>query len=426
VTPGAVDAERFLADLRTLRSFGAEGSGVVRPSLSAVDLEARRWLRDRMADAGLVAEIDGVGNVFGRSPNPGPALLVGSHSDTQPTGGWLDGAYGVICGLEVARALLAEPATAHLAVDAVAWIDEEATWLSCLGSRSWCGLVGDGEIDVAADADGRTLRQAWADAGLDGTPAPRRPSRHAGYLEAHIEQGPSLERDGLGLGVVTTIVGSRGHRIRFVGQQNHAGTTPMALRRDAGRGLVEFAHAIDDAFAGLSAPRTVWTIGQMSVEPGAPSIIPGRAELHLQYRDQDVERLRAMEQVVGEVAGAVAERTGVEIEVQPPARPIDPVAMDHELVGHLERAAEATAPGRWVAMPSAAIHDAMFLAEVMPAGMLFVPSIGGISHDFAEDTADDDLVAGCQALATAAVSILGAILGDGRDGLDDRARNFDG
>ena len=414
--PTRIDGDRLLDDLRTLRSFGAEGDGVIRPSLSEVDMEARRWLRDRMADAGLAAGIDGVGNVIGRSPNDGPALLLGSHSDTQPTGGWLDGAYGVITAIEVARALLADPATADLAVDVAAWVDEEGTYVGCLGSRSFCGMLDAREVATATGPDGRMLTEAWEAAGLDGVGTLCEEDRYIGYLEAHIEQGANLEREGLRLGVVTAIVGSRNQNVRFVGQQNHAGTTPMNQRRDAGRGLVEFAHALDEVFGRVAGPRTVWTIGRMTVEPGAASIIPGRAELHLQYRDPDARRLHALEDAVNEVARRAASATRVEVMVEPDDGPIDPVAMDPELVDDLSDAAEAVAPGAWISMPSAAIHDAMFLAEVMPAGMLFVPSIGGISHDFAEDTAADDLVLGCRVMAEAVVAIL---TGEGDIAADD-------
>lgn len=404
--PVAVDATRFLGDLDTLRSFGASGTGVVRPSFSETDMAARRWLAERMTAAGLRAEIDGVGNVWGRSPNPGPALLIGSHSDTQPTGGWLDGAYGVIAALEVARALLDDPASASLPVDVVAWVDEESTYAGCLGSRWFCALISDEEVAAAAADDGTTLRQAWDRAGLDGVGHRFEPGRHAGYLEAHIEQGANLERGQLRLGVVTAIVGSRNHTITCTGQQNHAGTTPMELRRDAGRALIDLAASVDEVFTPLAGPRTVWTIGRIEFHPGAASIIPGRADLHLQYRDPDPERLVAMEAAVHDLAGRVAEQRSVEVEVEAAGTPVQPAAMDPGLRQHLVGASAAVAPDRWVEMPSAAIHDAMFLAKVMPSAMLFVPSIGGISHDFAEDTDRDDLVLGCQALATAARSIL--------------------
>ncbi|MEL7158096.1 MAG: hydantoinase/carbamoylase family amidase, partial [Actinomycetota bacterium] len=298
-----IDGDRLLADLRTLRSFGATGTGVVRSSLSPVDLEARAWLRERMAAAGLDAAIDGVGNVFGRAPDVGPALLIGSHADTQPTGGWLDGALGTIYGLEIARAAqeLAAAGGPRLAIDAVAWVDEEGTFGSCIGSRAYCGLTTAEELAAAHNAEGLALTEAWAGAGLDGAPAARQPDRHIGYLEAHIEQGANLERAGHDLGVVTAIVGSRNLDVSFTGTQNHAGTTPMALRRDAAMALFHFAVAVDEAFAALAGPRTVWTIGRVEVRPGGQSIIPGRAALHLQFRDPELARLDALEARVDEL-----------------------------------------------------------------------------------------------------------------------------
>ncbi len=408
-----IDAERFLDDLRTLRTFGATGTGVVRPSFSDVDMAARRWLHGRYADAGLDASIDGIGNVFGRSPNPGPALLIGSHSDTQPTGGWLDGAYGVIVGLEVARAIRENPDTADLAVDAVAWVDEESTYVSCLGSRSFCGLVDPVELEGAASPDGHSLADALAGADLSGEPDRWSDREYAGFLEAHIEQGPALEASGDLLGVVTAIVGARTLILRFAGQQNHAGTTPMRLRRDAGRAAIHFGHAIDQRFGELTGDRTVWTIGDIRFEPGASSIIPGRAELTLQFRDPDGDLLERFEQEVRRIATDIADATAVDITIEPDGRAIEPAAMDQRLHDALAAAAEAEAPGHWTSMPSAAVHDAMFLADRMPAGMLFVPSIGGISHDFAEDTTDDDLVRGVRTMAAAAVELAQRSMGSG-------------
>ncbi len=205
-----INPDRLLSDLRRLREFGACGSGVVRPTLSPVDMEARHWLKQRMSDAGLDAVIDGVANVVGRSRHPGKALLIGSHSDTQPRGGWLDGALGVIYALEVARALSEAPATRRLAVDVASWSDEEATFCGFLGSRSFCGGVNPEVIARATNIEGERLADAIAAAGLDGT-APLRlePGRYLGYLEAHIEQGPHLEAEGKRIGVVTDIVGLR-------------------------------------------------------------------------------------------------------------------------------------------------------------------------------------------------------------------------
>ena len=404
----AINPERFLNDLNTLRDFGRMGNGVVRPSLSATDMQARHWLQSRMQEAGFDAAIDGVGNVLGRSRNPGKALLIGSHSDTQPRGGWLDGAFGVICGLEVARALAESETTRELAVDVIAWIDEEGTYLSCLGSKSFCGLLQPEEIDNARNAEGETLRQALARNGLDGIPAALDPGRYRGYLEAHIEQGAYLEESGLQVGVVTAIVGSRNFTVRFSGQQNHAGTTPMPKRRDAGKAAVEFAYRIDHLFQKNTGPRSVWTIGRMRFDPGTSSIIPGKAELHLQFRDPEQSRLETFERLARDLANDMNQTGPVTVTIEAAGAAIPPANMDAELQQYLADAAEQTVRGGWQKMPSAAIHDAMFLAERMPAAMLFAPSIGGISHDFAEDTAEADLVMTCQVLANAAAQILAA------------------
>ncbi|NNF89212.1 MAG: hydantoinase/carbamoylase family amidase, partial [Acidimicrobiia bacterium] len=293
----AINQTRLLDDLRALRSFGATGTGVVRPTFSDEDMAAREWLKQRMIDAGLDATIDGAGNAFGRSPNAGPALVIGSHSDTQPTGGWLDGALGVIYGIEVARALLEDPTTAHLAVDAVAWSDEEGTYTSCLGSKAFCGVLGDIDL-TATNADGESVAAALERVGLTNRPHVRLdPDRHVGYLEAHIEQGPHLEAKGLRIGTVTSIVGIGGLVIGFSGEQNHAGTTPMPARRDAGVALFEFAVKARSRIAKVAGDSTVWTFGDATLHPGAESIIPGRAELVLQFRDPDAHVLDAIDAV---------------------------------------------------------------------------------------------------------------------------------
>ncbi len=270
-----IDGARLLNDLRTLRTFGASGTGVVRQTFSDEDMAARRWLRDQMAEAGLEAVIDGVGNVFGRSPNPGPALIIGSHSDTQPRGGWLDGAMGVMYAIEVARALGEDATTSGLAIDTVAWSDEEGTYTNCLGSTSFVGELTDTELQHA-NADGETVEVALDRVGLSGTPTVHLDrARHVGYLEAHIEQGPHLEEKGLQIGVVTSIVGIRSMRVTFTGEQNHAGTTPMHRRKDAGAAMFEFAVRIRKRLADFAGPTSVWTIGNAGLVPGGESIIAG-------------------------------------------------------------------------------------------------------------------------------------------------------
>lgn len=403
-----IDGDRLLNDLQTLRSFGASGTGVVRQTFSDADMAARRWLRDLMTDAGLDATIDGVGNVFGRSPNPGPALILGSHSDTQPRGGWLDGAMGVMYAIEVARALGDGPATKNLAIDTVAWSDEEGTYTSCLGSTSFVGELTDTQRQHT-DADGETVAAALDRVGLGATPTVHLDrDRHVGYLEAHIEQGPHLEESGLRIGVVTSIVGIRSMRVTFTGEQNHAGTTPMHRRKDAGAAMFAGAVRIRERLAELAGPTSVWTIGNAGLVPGGESIIAGTAWLSLQFRDPDDSVLASMEAAVVELAETMTSEGPVGVSAVRQREPIVPTDMDRELRRHLAEAADVRVPHGWVEMPSAAGHDPMVVSHHLPCGMLFIPSIGGISHDFAEDSAAADIVLGCQVLADAAVSILGA------------------
>ena len=396
-----IDGDRLIASLQALREFGATGNGVVRPTFSDVDMAARAWLRDQMVDAGLDAVIDGAGNVFGRSPRPGPALLLGSHSDTQPEGGWLDGAMGVMYAIEVARAVHASDGGP--AVDVVAWSDEEGTYRSCLGSASFVGDLTDADL-AATNADGETVAEALRRTGLDQLePVRFEPERHVGYLEAHIEQGPYLEERGQRIGVVTTIVGIRSCVVDFVGEQNHAGTTPMARRKDAVQGLFRFGVAFDDAARAAAGPTTVWTVGDVAAHPGTQSIVPGRAHAVVQWRDGDTDVLDAVQRAVHAAAESAAGELDVTVTM---GEAIAPTVMDPALMAGLGRAAERRAPGAWAEMPSAAGHDPMVLSHHLPCAMLFIPSINGISHDFAEDSHHEDIVLGCQVLTDAVADLL--------------------
>jgi len=393
-----IDSDRLLGDLYALRKIGEYKTGVHRPTYSPEDVQSRHWLVARISAAGLEPEIDGIGNVIGRAPGAGRKLLLGSHLETQPHAGWLDGALGVIYGLEVARTLGGN-------IDVAAWADEEGHFGSFIGSRSFCGLLPEAEIDTCHDREGTTLRDALARAGFAGRPrATIDPARYLGYLEAHIEQGAELEDTGKRIGIVTAIVGSHRFRIVFDGVQNHAGTTRMAIRKDAGVALVRLASAIYDRFPQVAGPRTVWTTGRISLDPGAPSIVPGRAEMLFQFRDTDPAMLakldRELESLVAEANSGPCRVTIVERGQSTPQ------AMDHGFQNALERAAQEHAAGLHVRMPSGAGHDAQILAERTKSAMLFVPSIGGISHHYAENTKDEDIVLGCQVLAEAAADLL--------------------
>jgi beta-ureidopropionase / N-carbamoyl-L-amino-acid hydrolase len=402
-----IKPERLLNDLKRLRCFGAQGTGVVRLALSPIDMESRRWLVERMSEAGLNSTIDGVGTVFGRSRKSGPALLIGSHTDTQPTGGWLDGAMGVIFGLEIARALAECEETSHLPVDVASWIDEEGTFAGYLGSRSFVGEPVEDAIHSAKNREGLRLADALITAGIAGRPrASFEKARHVAYLEPHIEQGGRLEASGKVIGVVTTIVGIRELRVRFSGQRNHAGTTPMSIRRDAGAALMAFAARLDCEFRKVADPNTVWTVGRIDLDPGSLSVVPGKADMYLQFRDANPKRLQTMEAKLAELVRAADAAGPVRVNLEIFDEAVEPVTMDEGLQEHIARAAEAVAPGQWIRMPSGAGHDAQVIASRMPSCMLFVPSIGGVSHDFIEDTAEQHIAIGCQVAATAAASIL--------------------
>jgi N-carbamoyl-L-amino-acid hydrolase len=396
----SIDGDRLLRDLYAARAIGTYKTGVHRPTYSPDDMTARRWLATRLTEAGLEPEIDGIGNVIGRSPEAGPKLLLGSHMETQPHAGWLDGAMGVIYGLEVARAI------GH-GIDVGAWADEEGHFGNFLGSRSFVRGLEDAEIARTINRhDGTKLPAALEAAGLAGLPRARLdPTRYRGYLEAHIEQGDELDTSGLRLGVVTSIVGIWQYAIRFAGVQNHAGTTRMAIRKDAGVALVRLAAAIEARFPQVAGPRSVWTTGRILLEPGAASIVPGGAEMLFQFRDADPARLTVMEQAL-EALVAEANAGPCVVTLANLSRST-PKVMDAAFQDALERAAERNAPGMHIRMPSGAGHDAQIFAERLPSAMLFVPSIGGISHHYAEDTKDEDLVLGCQVLADAAAAILG-------------------
>ncbi len=405
----SINPERLLGDLYALRGIGTYKSGVHRPSLSPDDVTARQWLGGRMTEAGLAASIDGIGNVFGKTSAPGRKILSGSHIESQNEAGWLDGALGVLFALEASRAISEDPSMKGTGVDVIAFFDEEGHFGSYLGSRSFIGDVTEEEMDRAKDrTHGKMLRQALAEAGYAGRPRLKfEPGRYAGFFEAHIEQGGSLEAAEFKIGVVIAIVGLWDYRIKVVGQQNHAGTTTMKQRRDAGMTMIRLVSALDQHMKKNASPRTVWTCGKMEFDPGAPSIIPGEARANFQFRDTDLKLLEKLERDLQDIC-ATFDRDGpckVRVEV---VRQSSPALMDERFQKALDDAAEQHAPGLWVRMPSGAGHDAQHLARVMPAAMMFVPSIGGISHHWSENTSDEDIVLGSRVFTDAIARVLKA------------------
>ena len=397
--------ERVLRDLHMLREIGRYETGVHRPTLSDDDIKTRHWLKDELVAIGHDTHIDGIANVIGYSSAPGRKMLCGSHLESQNRAGWLDGALGVVYALEAARAVV-ESGEKDAGVDVMAFADEEGHFGSMIGSNSLVGNMTEPMMDASKNrTTGEPLRDALDRAGFTGPRASLDPSRYIGMLEAHIEQGDSLEADELKIGVVTSIVGIWQFQLTFKGLQNHAGTTRMAIRKDAGVSMMRVYQRLQERFPQEVAERTVWTVGSMTLDPGAPSIVPGGAEMQFQFRDADPDLLAKLEGVLTEVVAEENANGPCPVTLTAQTRGM-PARMDSGLQNAIEAAAEAIAPGKHVRMPSGAGHDAQVIAQKMPSSMLFIPSINGVSHHWTEDTSDADIALGAQVYVDAVARML--------------------
>jgi beta-ureidopropionase / N-carbamoyl-L-amino-acid hydrolase len=403
-----IKPERLLATLEALRNIGRCGTGVHRPALTPADLEARLWLRARLAELGFDARLDRFGTVLGRTPGDAPAILIGSHTDTVPQGGWLDGALGVAYALEIATARAEALGTTAARVDVVSFQDEEGTFVPLLGSRAFIGEITEPELFAEVQAlDGRRLGEALAVEPIRAQPILRLDtSRTLAFLEGHIEQGPRLEAQNLPVGIVTAIVGIRRFHFAIEGRADHAGTTPMGLRRDAGAAALRLGVAILDRLNAGRGSDTVWNIGHVTLRPGAANVVPAAAEFIVEVRDVEEKLLDTLEAAIRERAAADAFATGLPITVERTAA-IPATMMTPRLANAFALSAAAMGAGS-MRLSSGAGHDAMMLARRVPTGMLFVPSIGGRSHHVSEDTRTEDIITGAQIMAGAVDLLLAA------------------
>jgi len=402
---GAVDEARQWGRLMELARIGAiPGDGVNRQALTALDRAARRLLIGWAEAAGAQVSVDAAANLWlrkeGRDPAAAP-LLTGSHMDSQPEGGRFDGIYGVVAGLEVLSALHDSGVVLERPLEVVAWTNEEGSRFApgCMGSMAWSGQRPLEAFAENTDADGVRFGDALAEHLAAESDLPRRPlgGRPHVYIEAHIEQGPRLEAEGLDIGVVTGIQGSRWFTVTVTGASAHAGTTPVSLRRDALQAAVRAIQALNALMADPS-DRLRFTIGSLTVEPGSSNSVAGRVRftIDLRHPEQVVlqERGDAVEETVRRAAGPVAEVAVAESFNAPP--------LDFDPAVIADIVAETQTLGlRWTTMPSGAFHDAQLVASVAPTGMIFVPSRDGISHNPAEFTTAAQLAAGTRVLAAA-------------------------
>jgi N-carbamoyl-L-amino-acid hydrolase len=402
---GAVDEARQWGRLMELARIGAiPGDGVNRQALTTLDRAARRLLIGWAEAAGAQVSVDAAANLWlrkeGRDPAAAP-LLTGSHMDSQPEGGRFDGIYGVVAGLEVLSALHDSGVVLERPLEVVAWTNEEGSRFApgCMGSMAWSGQRPLEAFAENTDADGVRFGDALAEHLAAESDLPRRPlgGRPHVYIEAHIEQGPRLEAEGLDIGVVTGIQGSRWFTVTVTGASAHAGTTPVSLRRDALQAAVRAIQALNALMADPS-DRLRFTIGSLTVEPGSSNSVAGRVRftIDLRHPEQVVlqERGDAVEETVRRAAGPVAEVAVAESFNAPP--------LDFDPAVIADIVAETQTLGlRWTTMPSGAFHDAQLVASVAPTGMIFVPSRDGISHNPAEFTTAAQLAAGTRVLAAA-------------------------
>jgi beta-ureidopropionase / N-carbamoyl-L-amino-acid hydrolase len=402
-----VNEERLRADLLALNAIGWDADrGLARTTFSSGHMEARAWFLERARAAGLETRIDSAANHSALLPGYGRGLtlLLGSHLDSVPEGGRYDGALGVLCALEVLRSVKDAGLELPVTLEAIDFTDEEGTLVGTLGSYALAGALTPEMLATPRGGRERLLaeleRMGLTEAGLFA--ARRDPATLAGFLELHVEQGPKLERAGSEIGVVTGISGNISFEVIFTGEARHAGTTPIDARRDAGRGAAAVVLAVREIvtteFRGCVA-----NVGDIVLEPGAFNVVPGRAQLRLECRSTDAAELGRLANAIVERVRSVAAECQLEVAVNCVGR-WAPGATDARIRSAIQRAAGSLRLSA-MQMPSGAGHDAQILAEVTPSGMVFVPSVAGISHDPAEHTRLQDCVNGANVLLRATVEL---------------------
>ncbi|RUM22161.1 Zn-dependent hydrolase [Rhizobium vallis] len=401
MTGQSLDAARLIGRIRTLGEIGRDADGrLVRLAASDTEKLGRDQFVTWVKGAGLDLAVDRIGNIFGIWKPDGVTddapLLLGSHIDTVIGAGIYDGCYGVLSGLEVIETLKAEGLTPSRPVVVAAFTNEEGVRYApdMMGSLVYAGGLDIETALATIGTDGTVLGQELRRIGYAGEHEPGFFRPHA-YIELHIEQGPVLEREGIPVAAVEYLQGISWQRVTITGDANHAGTTPISMRRDAGHAAARVITFLRDRARASNTP-TVATVGCISFEPNAINVIPSRATFTVDLRDPDEDRLQEEEAALAEFLESISTEEQVGISVERLAR-FEPVKFDQGIVTLIETAAR----DRGLAcrrMTSGAGHDAQMIARIAPSAMIFVPSIGGISHNPKEYTADEDLIAGANVL----------------------------
>jgi N-carbamoyl-L-amino-acid hydrolase len=400
--PLNIDFQRLKSDIDALAGIGrAEDHGIHRMAFSDADMEARRWLIKRLEAAGLTCYQDGAANIHGRLnwDETVPSVMTGSHIDTVPGAGHLDGALGVLCGLEALRVLKESGVALERPLELVAFSDEEGRFGGMFGSQALSGNISPEWIHSARGLDNVSLEDAMARQGLratDALTAARSPASLHAFVELHIEQGPVLDGRGACIGVVEGICGLRRWEVSLSGVANHAGTTPMSMRIDAFQGLVEFSTEIAPILAARGGALSVATIGRVELSPGAANVVPGKARFSLEFRDLDEDVLDDLGDAFQQALSAIARRRGLMFRFEVLSE-LEAVACS----GQVQEIIASTARELGLEihrLPSGAAHDTQQLARVTRTGMIFVPSKAGRSHSAAEWTDWNHINAGANVL----------------------------
>ncbi|MCL5075827.1 MAG: Zn-dependent hydrolase [Chloroflexi bacterium] len=405
----AIQKERLASDLNAIARVGFTAQGMNRVAFSVAELRARQVLIHMIQKSQLGLRIDGFGNIFGQIEGydrDAPEVMLGSHLDSVPHGGRFDGAVGVIAALEVVRTIKESGVRHQHPIELVMFVAEEASrfGIATIGSRVITGQIDPKVLMSLTDSTKTTLGSMLTRMGIDAESihrARRDPGTIKAYLELHIEQGQVLESMGVKIGVVTAIAAPTRLRVEFIGQADHSGATPMNLRRDA---LVAGAHLVCfiDELA-RSKRHTVATVGMIQIRPGVINVVPGEVRLGVDVRSiSSEEKQTTAEEILAE-ARRIAERRGMQVHLAI-TDSSEPVMMDAEIIKLICDICEAHSIS-YMTMPSGAGHDAMRMASITRAGMVFVPSHAGVSHSPDEWTDISDIALGAQVLLEAALSL---------------------
>lgn len=379
-----VNCERLKSNLIELSKIGyneADG-GVYRPGYSDADMQARGWLQDKAQAAGFETFMDGAGNVFfGRGKRDKDVVLMGSHIDSVPAGGMFDGALGVMAALEVMQTLDEHNVDLATPLWAVATAEEEGRFGGMLGAQAIAGKLNPEWLMSAHDADNVYLKDAMAAQNLDAMAALEaawQPEQLKAYLELHIEQGPVLFQENLQIGVVEGISGVFKWIVHLKGKADHAGTAPMDMRSDAFMGLADFAHEIERIIAENGTDKTRITVGKVELKPGYPHTVPGEAVFTIVGRDMDEGVMQEVASACRKALSAIARKHRLMFEYEQTSW-LAPSPCSEPVTQLIEEQVQQLGY-RYTRMPSGAGHDTQFLSELTEAGLIFIPSVNGVSH----------------------------------------------